>query len=61
MYLPKKGLRALGIAESFSGRGHSILAGIVMRKDLKIDGFAFSRVTMGGMDATDGACDRGCS
>jgi endonuclease V-like protein UPF0215 family len=53
MHLPKKGLRALGIAESFSGREHSTLAGIVMRKDLKIDGFAFSRVTVGGMDATD--------
>jgi endonuclease V-like protein UPF0215 family len=54
MHLPKKGLRALGIAESFSGREYSTLAGIVMRKDLKIDGFAFSRVTIGGMDATDG-------
>ena len=53
MHLPKKGLRALGIAESFSGREHSTLAGIVMRKDLIIDGFAFSRVTVGGMDATD--------
>ena len=54
MHLPKKGLRALGIAESFSGRVYSTLAGIVMRKDLKIDGFAFSRVTIGGTDATDG-------
>jgi endonuclease V-like protein UPF0215 family len=54
MHLPKKGLRALGIAESFSGRVYSTLAGIVMRKDLKIDGFAFSRVKIGGMDATDG-------
>ncbi|MGA2699202.1 MAG: DUF99 family protein [Methanoregula sp.] len=53
MHPSKKGLRALGIAESFSGREHSTLAGIVMRKDLKIDGFAFSRVTVGGMDATD--------
>ena len=54
MHLPKKGLRALGIAESFSGREHSTLAGIVMRKDLKIDGVAFSGVTVGGRDATDG-------
>ena len=53
MHIPKKGLRALGIAESFSGREHSTLAGIVMRKDLIIDGFAFSRGTVGGMDATD--------
>ncbi|MFA6362097.1 DUF99 family protein [Methanoregula sp.] len=53
MHIPKKGLRALGIAESYSGREHSTLAGIVMRKDLIIDGFAFSRVTVGGVDATD--------
>ncbi len=53
MHIPKKGLRALGIAESYSGREYSTLAGIVMRKDLIIDGCAFSRVTVGGMDATD--------
>jgi endonuclease V-like protein UPF0215 family len=53
MHIPKKGLRALGIAESSSGREHSTLAGIVMRKDLIIDGCVFSRVTVGGMDATD--------
>ncbi|MFA6226708.1 MAG: DUF99 family protein [Methanoregula sp.] len=53
MHIPKKGLRAFGIAESFSGRTRSTLAGVVMRKDLRIDGFAFSRVTVGGMDATD--------
>lgn len=54
MHIPKKGLRALGIAESFSGRTCSTLAGVVMRKDLRIDGFAFGKVTVGGMDATDG-------
>ncbi|PKL70385.1 MAG: DUF99 domain-containing protein [Methanomicrobiales archaeon HGW-Methanomicrobiales-1] len=53
MHIPKKGLRALGIAESFSGRTCSTLAGVVMRKDLRIDGFAFGNVTVGGMDATD--------
>lgn len=53
MHIPKKGLRALGIAESYSGRQYSTLSGIVMRKDLKIDGFAFARATVGGMDATD--------
>ena len=53
MHLPKKGLRVLGIAESFSGRSQSTLAGIVMRKDLVIDGTVFARVTVGGMDATD--------
>jgi len=53
MHIPKKGLRALGIAESFAGREQSTLAGVVMRKDLCIDGFAFGTVTIGGMDATD--------
>jgi endonuclease V-like protein UPF0215 family len=53
MHIPKKGLRALGIAESFAGRTHSTLAGVVMRKDLRIDGFVFGMVTVGGVDATD--------
>jgi endonuclease V-like protein UPF0215 family len=53
MHLPKKGLRALGIAESYAGRTSSTLAGVVMRKDLRIDGFTSGRVTVGGMDATD--------
>ena len=53
MHIPKKGLRALGIAESYAGRTYSTLVGVVMRKDLRIDGFVFSTVTVGGMDATD--------
>jgi hypothetical protein len=53
MHIPKKGLRAFGIAESSSGRTCSTLAGVVMRKDLRIDGFSFGKVTVGGMDATD--------
>ncbi len=53
MHIPKKGLRAFGIAESFAGRTSSTLAGVVMRKDLRIDGFSFGTVTVGGMDATD--------
>ncbi|MDD4137913.1 MAG: DUF99 family protein [Methanoregula sp.] len=53
MHLPKKGLRALGIAESYTGRTRSTLAGVVMRKDLRIDGFTFGTVTVGGMDATE--------
>jgi hypothetical protein len=52
MHLPKKGLRAFGIAESYTGRERSILAGVVMRKDLRIDGFSFGSVTVGGTDAT---------
>jgi uncharacterized protein len=53
MHLPKKGLRAFGIAESYTGRTQSTLAGIVMRKDLRIDGFSFGTVTVGGMDGTE--------
>jgi hypothetical protein len=53
MHIPKKGLRALGIAESYSGRTRSTLAGVVMRKDLRIDGFSFGQVTVGGTDATE--------
>jgi endonuclease V-like protein UPF0215 family len=53
MHIPKKGIRVFGIAESYSGRTRSTLAGIVMRKDLRIDGFAFGFVTVGGTDATE--------
>ncbi|MBN1194372.1 MAG: DUF99 family protein [Methanomicrobiaceae archaeon] len=53
MHIAKKGLRVLGVAESFSGRSSSTLAGVVMRKDLVIDGAACADVTVGGMDATD--------
>jgi endonuclease V-like protein UPF0215 family len=53
MHIPKKGLRALGIAESVAGREWSLLAGVVMRKDLRVDGFAFARAAVGGMDATE--------
>jgi uncharacterized protein len=53
MHVFKKGIRALGIAESFTGRSRSVLAGVVMRKDLRIDGFAVAGATVGGSDATD--------
>ncbi|HMA05020.1 MAG TPA: DUF99 family protein [Methanomicrobiales archaeon] len=53
MHLAKRGIRALGIAESFSGRSSSTMAGVVMRKDLRIDGVALATLTVGGMDATD--------
>ncbi len=51
----KKGLRALGISESFrKGTSKlSILAGVVLRADMIIDGFTFSELQVGGMDATD--------
>ncbi len=53
---PKKGVRVLGIAESFlkgSPIKKSVLAGVVMRADMQIDGFSFELCTVGGMDATD--------
>jgi hypothetical protein len=56
LHTHKKGLRALGIAESFvkDKSTHSVLAGVVMRGDLLIDGFQLETITVGGMDATEG-------
>jgi endonuclease V-like protein UPF0215 family len=53
MHPCKKGTRILGIAESFSSRERSVLAGVVMRRDLRIDGIAFTTISVGGMDATE--------
>lgn len=52
MQLQKSGIRVLGIAESCSSRQRSCLCGVVMRRDLHIDGFVFGMVTVGGDDAT---------
>ncbi len=51
----KKGVRALGISESFrkGTSKFSTLAGVVLRADMIIDGFTFSEVKVGGMDATE--------
>jgi len=56
LHVDKKGLRILGIAESFEkGKSErSVLGGVVMRGDLQIDGFALTTITVGGMDATEG-------
>jgi len=49
----KKAIRALGVAESFRPSDkRSTLAGVVMRSDLLIDGFAFAEAEVGGEDAT---------
>lgn len=49
----KKAIRALGVAESFRPSDkRSTLAGVVMRSDLLIDGFAFGEARVGGEDAT---------
>jgi endonuclease V-like protein UPF0215 family len=53
LHLEKKAIRALGIAESFrKGQEYSTLAGVVMRSDYVIDGFALSRLKVSGSDAT---------
>ncbi len=49
----KKGIRVLGIAESFKKTSIcSTLAGIVMRRDLVIDGMIFGNATIEGNDST---------
>lgn len=55
LHIHKKALRILGISESFiKGLSkRSVLAGVVARSDGIIDGFVFSKATVGGMDATD--------
>jgi len=59
LHVHKKAFRALGISESFIKgiSNKSILAGVVLRSDHIIDGFVFSRATVGGMDATDKIID----
>lgn len=53
LHLNKKGMRVLGVAESFKqGETSSLLAGVVMRGDLVVDGVAFVRTSVGGDDAT---------
>lgn len=53
IHLEKKGLRGLGIAESFHQNDtYSNLAGVVIRRDFIIDGFVFGKCTIEGDDAT---------
>ncbi|MFB6266163.1 MAG: DUF99 family protein [Halodesulfurarchaeum sp.] len=52
----KRGVRALGVAESYRGR-HSTLAGVVVRASRVVDGFSFGTCAVGGLDATDAVCD----
>jgi len=52
-HIEKKGLRVLGVAESFTKTSTcSTLTGIVMRRDLVIDGMVFGNVTIEGNDST---------
>ncbi len=53
LHLNKPALRAIGISESFvRSRPHSVLAGVVMRSDLRVDGIAYALASVGGDDAT---------
>ncbi len=55
LHLNKPALRVLAVAESFvRSREVSCLAGVVMRADLRVDGLAYARATVGGDDATLG-------
>ncbi len=50
----KKGVRVLGVAESFEkSESRSIMTGVVMRGDLRIDGFGVCAPAIGGSDSTD--------
>lgn len=49
----KPGVRALGIAESYSEQRTSTLAGAVVRASRVVDGLTFASCTVGGTDATD--------
>ncbi|HPJ29983.1 MAG TPA: DUF99 family protein [Methanothrix sp.] len=58
LHVNKRGVRVLGVAESFlKTAAQSRLAGVVMRKDLRIDGFGLARISVGGDDATRGVLD----
>jgi endonuclease V-like protein UPF0215 family len=53
LHVEKRGIRVLGIAESFKKTSIcSTLAGIVMRRDFIIDGMTFGTVTIEGNDST---------
>lgn len=60
--LGKKAIRVLGLAESFSKNlGHyAVLAGVVMRSDLVLDGIVIGKCRVGGMDATDSIIEMYC-
>lgn len=52
--LSKRAIRLLGVAESSQlGATTAVLAGVVMRADLIIDGMAWETATVSGMDASE--------
>lgn len=53
LHTEKIGIRGLAIAESYTpGSKRSVLAGVVMRSDHVVDGFAVGQTTVSGDDAT---------
>jgi endonuclease V-like protein UPF0215 family len=53
LHIEKRGIRVLGIAESFRKTSAcSTLAGIVIRRDLVIDGMVYGNATIEGYDST---------
>ena len=53
LHTEKPGIRGLAIAESYApGSKRSMLAGVVMRSDHIVDGFAVGQTTVSGDDAT---------
>ncbi len=57
--LEKRGIRALGISESFRKElwNKSVLGGVIIRSDLVVDGVIFGTSTLGGDDATESIID----
>jgi uncharacterized protein len=54
LHVDKKGIRVLGLAESFNQKDlSSNWSGVVMRRDLVVDGVSFGSSTIEGNDATD--------
>ena len=54
LHVNKKGIRVLGLAESFNQKDlSSNWSGIVMRRDLVVDGVSFGSSTIEGNDATN--------
>jgi len=54
IHLEKKAIRVLGVAESFRKNSvQSVLAGIVLRSDLVLDGIALGHLAVSGEDATN--------
>lgn len=58
MNTAKSGIRILGVAESTArGAGRSVACGIVMRRDLIVDGICYGSITAGGYDGTESVAD----